>query len=198
MYMSDRLGEEGGKLPGGKVAGTAGGGNRAVTGLDMRVLESSGAGPDGGACCLCQREGGGRHPIGWAWMEAGCLGSRRCGRSKDEMRLAGGRGQGQLCRLMAEAYEVQGAEDGLETRRAGVPVLVASNSLEWGGEVDGMDGTAVDGREVAVVVWSDAGQGSSCGRGGSSDAASDGESVPVAKRNNQAEVEAISKDGTWG
>jgi hypothetical protein len=111
---------------------------------------------------------------------------------------------------MAEAYEVQGAEDGLwklEVPEAWVaardsvlpvPVVVASNGLEWGGEVDGMDGTAVDGREVAVVVWSNAGQGSSCGRGGSSDAASDGESVPVAKRNNQAEVEAISKDGTWG
>ena len=71
---------------------------------------------------------------------------------------------------------------------------MASNGLEWGGEVDGMDGTAVDGREVAVVVWSDAGQGPSCGPDGSSDAASDGESVPVAERSNQAGVEAgISK-----
>jgi hypothetical protein len=30
----------------------------------MRALKSSGAGTDGGVCCLCQREGGGEYPIG--------------------------------------------------------------------------------------------------------------------------------------
>ena len=29
----------------------------------MRALLSSGAGTDGGVCCLCQREGGGEYPI---------------------------------------------------------------------------------------------------------------------------------------